>query len=643
MAALVLTNYAMRVFYNNPRNGHLEKGGLYEMKTKVKNLALHGIGLLMGAICIYGCYPLGISYFAALSMAYGDWYFIFPVVLLGMALTAPILSIVKYGIAMMLCVILTGVLEERKGLCSKGQVAVICGGSVFAMTATEYFLFMKEAVYLYYGLAESVFAASLTVIFYQVMLLFIRKGEEIKEAAEPVTVLDMGRNKLKESAQVLNKLAGCFADMPEKKEVLSKQDVEEMFQELSGQFCKSCKKCRDCWQNNYFDTYKNTYDVFHALETDGSYMAGGEMALSRQCIQYKSLTAEMKRIFNKTKTNMLWYNRIIESRSAVAVQLNEMARMMKDAAEDIYQPRLIEDERNEQIRRKLKNHHIIVEDLSIIQKKNKEEVYITMRVDWKKCVAVREIGILLSEICHKSMVPQQDSRMLVGRESTSVLFVEDTCYRVMHGVSRVAKTGERISGDNFSVLFSEEGSMTASLSDGMGCGIRANKESEMVIELLERFLEAGFCKETALSMMNATLVMNDQNGRYSTVDVATVDLYTGVCEFVKLGASYTFIKKEDRVETIQMETMPIGLFQKQQLMKTERRLEDGDYVVMISDGVLSAIPEEEQIAVMENLLMEMGQTSPKDMANGIMEKMLRECNCDPSDDMTVLVWGLWKK
>lgn len=614
------------------------------LKTKAKSLLLHLAGFFVGGICLYGTYPFGISYFAALSMVYGDWYFIFPIVIVGMALHASVLSVIKYGISMVLCVILSGMIEQRKGICSKGQMAFVCGSSVFAMTVTEYILFLKDKTYLYYGMAESVMAASLTVIFYQLVLALAYEKKTRDLNKNEVAVLDAGREKLKESAVVLGRLAHCFEEMPDKKEVLSKQDVEEMFKELSGTFCSSCEKCRDCWQNHYFDTYKNTYDVFHAIENNGGYMTGsGELALSQQCINYKSLTAEMRRIFNRTKTNMLWYNRMIESRSAVAVQLGEMAKMMKEAAEEIYHPQIVEDEKREQIIKKLKNHHIIVEELVIIKKKKREEIFITMHVDWKRCVSVREIGVMLSEICGKSFVPEADSRMLVGRERTRVVFVEDTCYKVMHGVSRVAKTGERICGDNFSVLFSDDGKMTASISDGMGSGIRANKESEMVIELLERFLEAGFCKETALAMMNATLVMNDQNGGYSTVDVASVDLHSGACEFVKLGASYTFIKKEHMIETIQMNTMPIGLFQKQQLVKTQRQLEDGDYVIMISDGVLSAIPEEEQVKVMEDMLLDMEDTNPKEMSNAIIEKMLRECNCDPKDDMTVLVFGVWKK
>lgn len=613
-------------------------------KTRVKSLILHMLGLVAGAIGIYGCYPFGISYFAALSMVYGDWYFVFPLVAAGMIWKAPVLAVVKYGISMMLCVVLSAIAEERKGICSKGQMAWICGGSLFAMSLTEYFLFAQDMVRIYYGMAESILAASMTVIFYQAVLILHRAGDGNARQPESVTVLETGREKLRESANVLVRLSKCFDELPDKKEVLSRQDVEEMFSQLSATFCARCDKCQECWQHHYFDTYKNTYDVFHALEKEGGCLdVGGELALSKQCINYKSLTEEMKRIFHNAKMNMLWYNRMIESRTAVAVQLGEMAKMLGDVAEEIYRPRVLEDGRSEQIRKKLRNRHVIVEELSIVQKKTKEEVYITMHTDWKRCVAVREIGVMISEICGKSFVPQQDSRMLVGHENIQVLFVEDTRYKVLHGVSRVAKTGERISGDNFSVLYSEDGHMTASISDGMGNGIRANKESEMVIELLERFLEAGFCKETALSMMNATLVMNDQNGSYSTVDVASVDLHDGNCEFVKLGAADTFIKHADRIETIQMQTLPIGLFQQQKMVKTARRLEDGDYVVMLSDGVLSHIPEEEQEKVMEQILSDMPSCTPKDMANTIMERMLRECSCAPQDDMTVLVFGIWEK
>ena len=41
----------------------------------------------------------------------------------------------------------------------------------------------------------------------------------------------------------------------------------------------------------------------------------------------------------------------------------------------------------------------------------------------------------------------------------------------------------------------------------MGSGIAAYRESELVIDLLEQFLEAGFSKETAVRMINSALLV----------------------------------------------------------------------------------------------------------------------------------------
>ena len=51
------------------------------------------------------------------------------------------------------------------------------------------------------------------------------------------------------------------------------------------------------------------------------------------------------------------------------------------------------------------------------------------------------------------------------------------------------------------------GRQGVALSDGMGSGEKACRESTLVIELLEELLEAGFPEKTAIQMINTTLVM----------------------------------------------------------------------------------------------------------------------------------------
>ena len=101
-----------------------------------------------------------------------------------------------------------------------------------------------------------------------------------------------------------------------------------------------------------------------------------------------------------------------------------------------------------------------------------------------------------------------------------------------------------ISGDNFAMMELPGGKKGVVLSDGMGSGETACRESTLVVELLEELLEAGFPEKTAIQMINTTLVMGREEIHYSTVDMTIFDLYSGECEIIKAGASSTFIRSK---------------------------------------------------------------------------------------------------
>ena len=86
------------------------------------------------------------------------------------------------------------------------------------------------------------------------------------------------------------------------------------------------------------------------------------------------------------------------------------------------------------------------------------------------------------------------------------------------------------------------------LSDGMGTGEAAFKESEYVINFLEQFIEAGFSKKSAIKLINSVMLIRSEEQIYSTIDMSVINLHTGVCDFIKLGASTTFIKKEKKLK-----------------------------------------------------------------------------------------------
>ena len=181
------------------------------------------------------------------------------------------------------------------------------------------------------------------------------------------------------------------------------------------------------------------------------------------------------------------------------------------------------------------------------------------------------------------------------------------------------------------------------LSDGMGTGADASKESEMVIELLEQFLEAGFQEEPAVKLINSVLVLKSEHTLFSTVDLCVINLCAGTCEFVKVGAATTFIKRNNWVETISSTTMPAGMINRIELERKCKKLYDGDFVIMVSDGVLDCIKEEDKEEFLQKVIMNIASKSPQEVANAILTAALMQQSYEPVDDMTVLVCGLWEK
>ena len=142
-------------------------------------------------------------------------------------------------------------------------------------------------------------------------------------------------------------------------------------------------------------------------------------------------------------------------------------------------------------------------------------------------------------------------------------------------------------------------------------------------------------------MMNTALVMAREEVCFSTLDLSVFDLYTGSCEFLKAGAATTFIRTADKMEHIYSESLPLGVVRGQKIEKTTHQLSSGDMVVMVTDGVLDALPAGEQEKLLDLMILGSTITNPKEMAHYILEKVLELGGDPPGDDMTVLVAGIW--
>lgn len=453
------------------------------------------------------------------------------------------------------------------------------------------------------------------------------------------------KEKVQRYAASFQKLADTFYGMPYRKDYLSNGQVERILSETREQVCSRCYQRELCWGERAQSMRQGGEAIIRAME------AGDEDAVRTLRSEWVSVCSRavhyldtVREWFQKEKQNLIWGNRMIENRLAVAQQLTEISRIMKMVAEDLYDIAQADGQFQENLRKNLKKRHVLLKQAWVMDKvEGRRQIFLSMRARSGQCVSISEVAQILSEICGCAMTAADGSRRIVNREYHTVHFVEDVSYQVLYGVSKLTREEETVSGDNYICRQEGEGKFVMCLSDGMGSGMDACKESEVVVELLEQFLDSGFSQETAARMVNSALVLKGQEGMFSTVDICAVDLYTGICNFLKAGASATFIKRDHWVESISSESLAVGLMQQLDYDTASRKLYHGDYLIMMTDGVLDALPLEREEETMKEIIMDIQEETPKEISRGILERVLGYSDYRAKDDMTVLVAGVWRK
>ena len=200
-----------------------------------------------------------------------------------------------------------------------------------------------------------------------------------------------------------------------------------------------------------------------------------------------------------------------------------------------------------------------------------------------------------------------------GGLTRTALAVTPLAYEV--GAALRPKKGERVSGDSKAV-FEAEDRLCLLLSDGMGSGEAARRESALAVHLLERFLRAGIDAQPALKTLNSALALREtETGSFTTVDLLQLSLKSGEGELYKYGAAPSYIKRGGTVRRVTCSCLPAGLQECSQPPEvTHLRLEAGTFFVMITDGVADATSDE----WLQNLLAGWQGENPQLLVSAIL-------------------------
>lgn len=402
----------------------------------------------------------------------------------------------------------------------------------------------------------------------------------------------------------------------------------------------------------------NVEQLIKIFENHNNYILGfDDSELSKKITEeIEKMVKAINSSYRISKLNFIWKKKIIENKEAMGTQLDGISKTISDIAEginkDLDQENVMTEK--EKIKKLLEQKNIIAEDINIKkQKNNKLEVTLYVKpcneyednnsLEVEECLADKIRPILSKFFKQELDIQLVDCAIQNDKEICYFKYTSKNKYSLQIGLAKTTKNGSPVSGDTSLKMKLQDGKQLIAISDGMGSGPNARKSSRIATQMLKRLLGSGFNKETSLDIINSNMCLNSEDDSYATLDIAIFDLFEGNVEFIKSGASPTYIKNRKHVDIIKKLTLPAGILNDIDLKISDRDLEENEILVMCSDGIIESNTEYENKDLwLKYLLEEMDTQNPQKIADIILAESIDNNFGIPKDDMTVIVCKLVK-
>lgn len=465
-----------------------------------------------------------------------------------------------------------------------------------------------------------------------------RKKQEYLKENYAGKIKSIFTKKLDNFSGVLVNMSSVLAELAENDKLAMKNKSSALVENLADRVCTSCDMKSMCWRRETFYTYNAFVELIQNYQENKKHIPE---EIQRKCIKRTLLMKNTEEIINNYIVDEMWRIRLGECRELLASQIENMGRTVAEIAEDFDSDIKFNPEIENDIRRILNKENIRYKDVFCFNdRKNHLIVNLSMEACGGKQKCMKDVLPLINSVSGKLMcVNDKGCNINYSMGTCSITFEEMPKYHVATYVSGNCKDGEKYNGDSYSFGKLPDGTYMTIISDGMGSGPQAGQESTATVELIEKFTNSGFKKMTAINTVNSIMgIKFNEDEKFSTLDLSSVDLYEGEINFIKMGAAASFIKRGDDIIVIKSKTLPIGVLDKPDIDITDKRIINGDFVVMVSDGVLDYDSETTgNFQWMVEFLKKLDCTDPKEMCQKIIDRAKELSGGKIKDDMTVIV------
>lgn len=353
----------------------------------------------------------------------------------------------------------------------------------------------------------------------------------------------------------------------------------------------------------------------------------------KMCHRSDSFVSAFNSATDIVRAEYKWIVRNIESKKMISRQLRGISEAIKK--ECLYNMPIRDSSLEEKLAITLDNRGIYAKNISAQRDTNG---FFEVDIYFKNISTVKNIKKIISEEIEKLTNTPTDFAGVRNADGNTVLtFCPKGAYSASFGYATRAKSGQNVCGDSFNVIYTDRNKMVMALSDGMGSGKEAQSESKTTINLLEKFLRAGFDCDTSVGLINSSLLLKGEKDSFATIDLCDIDLSGATLSFTKLGSANAYMKCGGNVTVIRGESLPAGILKEAEAEKHMLPIETDTVVILMSDGVADiALRNKEHEGWIEKTLLSLNVTNPQIIAGKLLEVAYSLENRENHDDMTVL-------
>lgn len=406
---------------------------------------------------------------------------------------------------------------------------------------------------------------------------------------------------------------------------------------LVDRVCSGCVRREICWNREFSATF-NSFQTL--LENCEEKRLSFPSALEKKCKKKFELIKGAEKIIDNSKGEEILKGKLEEGRIMIASHVDNISKSIDKILLDFNKEIEVDYEVDRLVRKALNKASVEYKNIFCYKDINgRIKIKITMSScsGSKRCS--KKILPIITNVMRRPMSISGEGCSINPKDNEcNVIFEEMPKFFVRSYGAVNSKNGEEYSGDSYSFGKSEYGSYVTVLSDGMGSGPDAGRESNATINLVEDFLEAGLSKETAVNMINSIVALKfDEDEKFSTLDLNVLDLYSGKLDFIKVGAVASFIKRGNSVEVIDSNMPPFGLLDNMDFDEVESKVGNGDMIITLSDGVLDIDKKNIGVYSWMKQFLENASNDPKQLSEDIISKAKELSGGICNDDMTVVV------